>query len=200
MSYKIFLIEFGVNALNNKITIAVDIDDVLIDLLGSWCECLNVKYNLNISADDISEWDMSKFYPMLTKDQIYDPIHRDSFWKSVSPKPYAAHYLKKLIDDGFQIYLCTATDYRNIQAKYEYVIDKYFPFIQWSHVIVAYNKQMIKADVLIDDGVHNLEGGEFIKVLMTAPHNKNYNAAENGMYRANDWREAYEIIHQRGIV
>lgn len=55
---------------------------------------------------------------------------------------------------------------------------------------------MIKADYLIDDGVHNLENGNFIKILMSAPHNRTYDAESNGMIRVNNWKEIYEIINK----
>ena len=30
---------------------------------------------------------------------------------------------KKLIDKGFNVYLCTSTDYRNIKVKFEKIIE-----------------------------------------------------------------------------
>jgi hypothetical protein len=42
---------------------------------------------------------------------------------------------------------------------------------------------MIRGDVLIDDGIHNLEGGDYKKILFTAAHNRNYDAEANGMIR-----------------
>ena len=53
---------------------------------------------------------------------------------------------------------------------------KYCPCLTWHQVIITSKKKLIRADVLIDDGVHNLEGGPYVKTLMTAPHNRNYNA------------------------
>ena len=48
--------------------------------------------------------------------------------------------------------------------------------------------------MLIDDGIHNLEGGEYIKILMTAPHNRSYDAEGNGMIRVNSWKEIEKVI------
>jgi 5'(3')-deoxyribonucleotidase len=47
---------------------------------------------------------------------------------------------------------------------------------------------------LIDDGIHNLEGGEFMKILFNHPHNRDYDAGANGMYRANDWQDVLNAI------
>lgn len=61
-------------------------------------------------------------------------------------------------------------------------------------MIITANKQMIRGDVLIDDGVHNLEGGSYKKILMTAPHNRNYDAEANGMIRVSNWTEIEKSI------
>lgn len=107
----------------------------------------------------------------------------------------AVEYVKKLIDEGYDVYLCTTTDYRNVRPKFENVIQKHFPYINWNQVIIASRKQMINADVLVDDGVHNLENGNYIKILVSAPHNASYDAKGNGMYRVDNWEEIYELIH-----
>lgn len=174
--------------------VLIDMDDTIEYLLKSWCSWLNEKYGTNMQDKDITEWHMTSFFPSLTTEQVLEPLHLESFWKTVKPMPDAIEYVKKLVDDGFQVYICTSTDYRNIRAKYEYVIQKHFPFIKWNHIIIANDKQMINGDFLVDDGVHNLEGGTYKKVLFTAPHNKNYDAEANGMFRANNWREIYDFI------
>ena len=55
---------------------------------------------------------------------------------------------------------------------------------------------MIRGDVLIDDGVHNLEGGAYAKILMTAPHNRNYDAEGNGMVRVHNWTQVEEAVRK----
>ena len=53
---------------------------------------------------------------------------------------------------------------------------------------------MIRGDVLIDDGIHNLEGGAYKKIMFTAPHNRNYDAEAHGMIRVDNWEEIVRII------
>ena len=180
----------------SDIVVLLDIDDTIVGLCEAWCKWLNDTHGTSTKIDDITEWDISKFFPTLTKEQVFAPLHREDFWHHVKPKENAIEYVKKLIDDGFNVYLCTSTDYRNLKPKYEYVIQKYFPFIKWQKVIVSYDKAMIKADFLVDDGVHNLENGSYIKILISAPHNKQYDAEKNGMVRVVDMKDAYSKIHK----
>ena len=180
---------------NSDITILIDIDDVLNNLCSAWIDWLNKKHKTNVKLSDIITWDMGMAFPELTKEQIYEPFNSDKFWKTVTPRFDAIKYVDMLFKEGYNIYLCTSTYYKNIVPKYEYIIMRYFPYIDWEHVIIASNKQMIRADILIDDGIHNLEGGSYTKILMTASHNKNYDTVSHNMYRADDWEQVYDIIH-----
>ena len=81
-------------------------------------------------------------------------------------------------------------------AKMERVLFRYFPFLSRDQVIITGNKQMIRGDVMIDDGIHNLEGGEYRKILFTAPYNKDYDAEANGMIRVHNWDEILRVINE----
>lgn len=71
---------------------------------------------------------------------------------------------------------------------------KHYPYLCWKDVIIAHDKKLINGDVLIDDGVHNLENAKYKKLLFDQPHNRSYNAEENGMIRVHDWNEIYRAI------
>lgn len=178
-----------------KMTILVDIDNTIENLLSGWFEALNEKYGTHVKAEDVTDWNVSLFFPTLTRPQIYDIMKEEGFWNRVTPKEDAMEYLPKLVEDGHDVYLCTATDWLDIKPKYELLIKKYFPCIPWEKIIICYNKKLIKADILVDDGVHNLEGGDYYKILYSQPHNLKYDAEKNGMHRAKDWKEVYELIN-----
>ena len=179
----------------NKLTILIDMDDTIENLCETWVNFLNKRHNTNISLDDIVEWDMTKAFPTLTKEQVYAPLLEQELWESIKPLPYAVETLKKLIDEGHKIHIVTATHPQNISFKMANIIEKYFPFIDYNDIIITSKKQLIKGDVLIDDAPHNLIDGEYYSILMTAPHNKRYNASKNGMIRVNDWNEVYSVIN-----
>ena len=78
----------------------------------------------------------------------------------------------------------------------ECVLFRYFPFIRWEQVIVCTEKQMIRGDVRIDDGVHNLEGADGLKILFDSPHNRSFDAESAGMVRASDWEQVCRIVDE----
>lgn len=177
-----------------EMTILVDMDDTIEYLLVAWIHCLNKLYHKNVEYNDSVSWDVSEAYPDLTHEQVYSVLEIPGFWKTVKPIPGAAEALQHLMGAGHNIYIVTASSYESIAEKMKDLLFVYFPFLSWNQVIVTSNKQMIKGDILIDDGVHNLEGGDYIKILMTAPHNREYDAEANGMIRVHSWLDIERVI------
>lgn len=180
--------------------ILVDMDDVLERLVEAWCRWLNEKHGTAVQAQDVTHWGIRKFFPTLTRSEVFAPLYIDDFWATVRPRADAIEYIMKIHEDGDEIYVVTASDYRTIKSKFDYVVRRYFPWISWDHMIIASNKQMIKGDILVDDGIHNLVGGCYEKILMTAPHNQHIalDASNNtkDIRRADSWEDVYDIIQE----
>lgn len=177
-----------------KLTILVDMDDTIEDLLTPWLEHLNKKYGTNVRRYDVSDWNLTKAFPLLTARQVYAPLYDDTLWRNVIPIDGAKEALHRLMRDGHDIYIVTSSNYQTLSVKMEEVLFKYFPFLSWDNVIIASNKQIINGDVMIDDGVHNLIGGGYIKLLFDAPHNREFDAEGNGMIRVYNWGQIYTML------
>lgn len=175
-------------------TILVDMDDTIEQLLKALVARANERFCRNASVDDVTDWSIVCAFPGVTKQQILDFMRDADFWDTVEPVPGAAEALKHFMDEGHDVYIVTATEYEHVAEKMKGVLFRYFPFVSWDQVIITSRKQLIRGDVLIDDGIHNLEGGEYRKILVTAPYNKNYDAEANGMIRVNGWDEIVRII------
>ena len=180
-------------------TIIVDMDDTITWLLPVWVHYLNQKHNLNVDWHNIKEWNMAIAFPSLTHEQIYEPLMTEEIWDKVIPREGAVETLTQLNKSGtYEIFICTTTDYRNVKKKKKKVISKYFPFIDWNHVIIAHHKQMIYADFIIDDAPQNLVGGcQKHNLLMTMPHNENFNIEENKIERVNNWKDVSFLINNK---
>lgn len=172
--------------------ILVDIDGTIEDLLSPWLDELNKLYNKSISFSEVSEWNFEALYN-ISKTDLTKVLNNNKVWKKVKPIPGAIEYLKKLQQDGHSVYLVTSADYRTVYNKFVYVIHKWFSFIPDDDIIICHKKQLIKGDILIDDNPDNLIGGDYIKILFTSPHNKNY-TNDNLLYRVNSWEECYSLI------
>lgn len=177
-------------------TILADMDDTITWLLPAWIKWLNRKHNLSVKLEDIRAWDMPAAFPLLTKEQIYEPLATEEFWDEVVPREGAIETLSLFHHrENYEVFICTSTDYRNIRPKFEKVIQRYFPFIDWNHVIVTSRKQMIRADYIIDDAVHNLIGGcQPRKILLSMPHNEDCDLRGTDILRANNWVDVRSMI------
>lgn len=175
-------------------TILVDMDDTIEYLLKAWVRGANETYGYDVAYDDITDWDVSRAFPGLSWEQVYKIPMTPGFWRTVEPIPGAAETLKRLMDAGHEVLIVTATPFDSVPEKISGYLFEHFPFLSWDQVIITGKKQLIRGDVLIDDGLHNLEGGDYIKILMTAPHNRDYDAEKNGMIRVHNWTEIEDVI------
>ena len=176
--------------------ILVDMDDTIEQLLKTWLARINEQCGRCVAPDDVKEWNLAAAYPGLTQEQVYGVADVPGFWKDVEPVPGAAEALKHFMDEGHEVYIVTATESGHVEEKMRDVLFRYFPFLSWSQVIITSRKQLIRGDVLIDDGIHNLEGGAYRKILVTAPYNRYYDAEANGMIRVHNWDEIVRIIDE----
>ena len=177
-------------------TILIDMDDTIESLLKAWVSGVNRKYGRSVSHEDVGSWDVSTAFPGLTHEQVYAVPLEKGFWKTVEPIPGAAEAIQRFMAAGHEVFIVTATPYESVTEKMSDLLFRYFPFLSWKQLIITSRKQLIRGDVLIDDGIHNLEGGDYIKILMTAPHNCNYDAEANGMIRVHNWAEIEEVINR----
>ena len=178
-----------------QLTILVDIDDTLEDLCTPWVQYLNEKYGTAVTTDDIKDWHIAKVFPTLTREQVFEPLAKEEFWERVKPLPEAYKNIRKLKYDGHRIFIVTASDpIISVPMKLEKVLFRYFPFFSCNDVIIATQKQMIRGDILVDDASHNLENGNYKRILMNAPHNRFFNEKSIGAARACDWDTVYRLI------
>lgn len=174
--------------------ILTDADGVLENLTQEMFRLINEKYGTSARFEDIREWDLTLCFPGLTREQVYGAELLPELYPRLRPLPGAAETLRRLMDAGHEVYVVTSTPYRAIAPKMALFMEKHYPFLGWDRFIVARRKQMIRGDVLIDDGVHNLLGGAYEKILLTKPYNAAFDAEANGIHRAADWREIGEIL------
>jgi len=180
------------------VRILIDMDDVLECLVQGFVDYHREKYGTTTTAEDINNWDLALAFPTLTREQVYSPEREDGFWKYVKPLPGADEALRQLIAEGHEIYIVTASFYESLRAKMDDVLFRYYPYLSWDQVIITANKQLIKGDILIDDGPHNLEGGEYRAILFDAPHNRSYDEKAAGVIRAHGWDEVLAAVEKIG--
>lgn len=178
-----------------------DLDDVLENLTDVWLSLLSWLQRNNPdfipkTIDDLDGWNLSEKFPMLTVDEVFEPLNTDLIWKQIRPLPGAVETIKKYNDmAGVEVRILTSSHYSAIAPKREF-LRTYFPFINWNQVIITSEKQRVKGNVLVDDYQNNLIGGDYKGILFYRPHNRFFDASKYpNITRAADWDEADKIIY-----
>ncbi len=175
--------------------ILLDFDEVINTMVSHWVNTLNCVYGTSVDFEDVNEWDMRKAFPTLTEDEIYNPLHLQAFWNGVEIMPGAKEGIQKLLSEGHEVYIVTSAHPDTIKWKAKW-LQRELPEIPWSHVIVANNKSLIKGDILVDDGPHNLYEGSYTKVLFDKPWNREVDTSKltDTIHRIHNWDEIVKII------
>jgi 5'-nucleotidase len=145
--------------MKKKLTVLVDMDSITVDCLGPWVAAYNEKIRAPTSpilkVEDITNWDMHTLVP--EKFKIYDIISEPGFFRHLPPLPGALEGIKALIDAGHDAFLLTAASGNAPSDKAHWVLDT-APFLK-DRMIITHGKTpkgLIRGDVIIDDGPHNL--------------------------------------------
>lgn len=173
----------------------LDQDSVLYDLHDPWLKQHNTEYpDHQMKKEDHIHWDASK----PCKDNgcnadIYKYFLHPKTWLEGGVIECADFitqewYEEKIADLGI---ITTAANAMSIPYKVEW-LQHYFPHI--TDILVSHKahlKHLLRGDILIDDGPHNLEHWQGIGILFTQP----WNESENRL-RANNWDEVDSLVRR----
>lgn len=97
--------------MRDKRIILCDADDTIENLCQIWVTYLNRMYGTTVHSSEIVDWNVSLFFPSLTKEQVYDPIFNKNFWKEINPIDGCYKVLEE-INKRDELYIITATNYQ----------------------------------------------------------------------------------------
>lgn len=176
--------------------IGIDLDDVIWNTLEAWLKRYNEITDDDIEVSDVKSWDIAQYIKKGNREMLFYVLEQNDFWETVQPKNDSQRVLKQLIDDGYDVYIVTASGYKNLHKKMERLFELY-PFLNFSNVIITRTKQMIDLDVLIDDNPENLCEGSYKKVLFDRPHNQWCAEKNIGATRVSSWDQIYDYIKEK---
>ncbi len=59
----------------NEVVVCIDMDDTIENLCEAWVDYLNEKQCTHTKYTDLREWDVSKAFPTIEKNLIYQALH-----------------------------------------------------------------------------------------------------------------------------
>ena len=117
--------------------------------------------------------------------------------------PNAVGVLKKL-NEVYDVYICSSCVWRGMERdsgiffkqKFDFLV-KHFPFLDPNKFIFSSSKNILYADIQIDDRAENLLGKVKTKIMFTAFHNRKIedkDLKKLKIIRANNWKEIGEML------
>lgn len=185
--------------------ILVDQDEVLAQMVKKVLHRWNEENGTSFSRDHINAWHMEdvlgRHRDGTPADIIVDRwLAEPGFFVDLEPIDGAVDGLNRLIDSKHDVVIVTSVPerYSNAFDGKRIWMKRYFPNFSMKNFIACSRKDLVTADILIDDGSHNI--GDWVQahkegaILFDAPWNQWVGETHNGVLvrRAFDWPH---IIH-----
>ena len=91
--------------INFKKPMLIDMDCILVNMLPYWLDIYNEMSGEDISPKDITEYEIRN---LVKEPEMFDEIlHEEGFFVGIKPMPGAVKYMRKLIDEGYNIVILT---------------------------------------------------------------------------------------------
>jgi 5'-nucleotidase len=165
--------------------ICIDMDEVMADTLSEHLRRYNQEYDEALTPEDLAGKNLWEVTPVDRQQQLRAFLDAEDFFEDLPLMPDSQPVLKDLVR-RFEVFIATAAMSvpNSFSAKYRW-LQRHFPFIPPTHYVFCGNKNILRADYLIDDLPRNLLRFEGQGLLFTAPHN----LAVTGFTRVNNWQE-----------
>jgi 5'-nucleotidase len=145
--------------------IALDIDDVLLDLVTPWVAKYAALTGHQLTKADIRSWDMGQYTRPEWRERFYD-LRTPDIYVDMCPIEGAQAGVEELLHQGHTLVALTHDQFTHVGPKAKR-LRQLFPGLQ--HIVFAKEKRAaLHFDLLIDDGPHN-----YPEMLFDQPWNKN---------------------------
>ena len=175
--------------------IGVDIDNCILSTTEAVLAQHYADTGERLTLDDITSYYIENHVSEEYRDDFHLIFLKKEMWKRAKVIPNCVEVIKRLHNQGHQIYFVTSTEAKNVTKKSSF-LQRTFPFLDIrKRLITTHCKQMIGVDILIDDYEMNLINGSYFGILMDYPWNRNFDDASDGkIYRVFDWLQVEPMI------
>lgn len=161
--------------------IAVDVDDVIFDLVPRWVSLYNEVSGDKLDYKKINGWKISEMVSPENVSVLFDVLKMDNLYDGIPIIENSFEVLRGLREKGHRIIFATAGNH----PKKEKALEDHGFLTDKNDYVFLRDKGLLRADVLIDDGVHNIISFKGTGVIFTQPWNKYFKAR----YRVDNWKQ-----------
>lgn len=162
-------------------------DGVLVDVYARFFEIHEKKTGIRLTMNDIAG---------LLEEEAFtgqrEWVARPGFFRNLPVMEGSREVLKKINDHFNVLVVSLATEFPNSLTDKQLWLNDNFPFISWKQIVFCGDKNIIKADLMIDDHPKNLDNFKGETLMFTQPHNLLLNTSKHR--RVNSWTEIERIF------
>lgn len=142
--------------MERKMSIAVDMDDVLACTSEKIMATYNELYQGNYTTEDLLGIEIEDFLSKEVIIELYQEFNKPGFTRDLCLKPDALEVMSRL-NEQYDVYIASAAMEvpGTFFDKYDW-LKEHFPFLSPQHFIFCGNKKVVRADYLIDDNIRQL--------------------------------------------
>lgn len=178
-------------------TIACDVDGVIADLTVEWLRRYNRDYNDDLTPARIHQWDMVPAVKAECGHKIYDYLRDPDLYAQVPLIDHAQEGVAQLREWGHRVVFVTSCTKNMADQKWAWL--ERFGFLkstlmQSPDLILAHDKSLINADLLIDDHLGNFLNWDKPGILLHVNQNSK-GVLKPNIVRAYNWPEILLLVH-----
>lgn len=163
-------------------------DGVLADVYHQFFEMDEKDFGRRRPMDQVAGKPEREGFP-----NIVQYIHTPGFFRT-APLMEGCLPIVEALNKKYDLYIVSAaTEFPQSLPEKQAWLGEHLPFITWQQIVFCGSKQIISADIMIDDHFRNLDffKGE-TSLLYTQPHNIK---ADTGRHqRVNNWKDIATIL------
>ncbi len=146
--------------------ILVDMDGVLVDIYARFFELHEAETGQRLNVNDVAGLLEAEAFQNQRK-----WVSTPGFFRSLPVMPGSREGLKNLSDHYKIIVVSLATEFPYCLTDKQLWLHDNFPFISWQQIVFCGDKNIVKADIMIDDHLKNLDHFKGETIMFTQPPN-----------------------------
>jgi 5'(3')-deoxyribonucleotidase len=141
-------------------------DGVLVDIYARFFELHEAETGQHLNVNDVAGLLEAEAFQNQRK-----WVSTPGFFRSLPVMPGSREGLKHLNDHYKIIVVSLATEFPYCLTDKQLWLNDNFPFISWQQIVFCGDKNIVKADIMIDDHLKNLDHFKGETIMFTQPPN-----------------------------
>lgn len=168
-------------------SISVDMDGVLANVYSQFIKLHTADFGKEPNLEEIKGKPEEAAFPNGLK-----YVNSPGFFRDAPVIQDCQDVLKKL-NSHYKIFIVSAAmEFPNSLIEKQLWLNEHFDFISWKQMVFCGSKEIIKADIMIDDHFKNLDYFNGETILFTQPHNTLRDAGRHK--RVESWLEIARLL------